>query len=72
MRTWPFASQNAIEYPVEAVFTRAAGAAGRSDHGHRADAAEYDEIAGINRHADMIDSAARTADGGRNDIVPNR
>ena len=44
-----------LQYPVEAVFGRAARATRRTDHRLAADFGKQHQIAGIDRHAEMDD-----------------
>ncbi len=62
--------QQAHQNPVEAVFLRRTRAARRANHRHGADMPDQHEIAGIDRHAEMIDDAAGRFDRGGNDIAP--
>ena len=49
------AGEKAGEHPVDAVELGAAGTAGQHEGGAGADAAEADEVTGIDRHAEMAD-----------------
>ena len=46
------------QHPIEAVLLRAAGAAGRAEHRVPGRRADQKQIAGIDRHAEMLDAAA--------------
>ena len=61
-----------LQDPIEAVFARAAGAARRPEHRPAARRCHQHEIAGIDRHAEMLDGAADRLDGRRNDVAPVR
>ncbi len=58
------------QHEVDAVQLRAAGAAGQHQGRPRADAAEADQVAGIDRHAEMQDLAAGAHDAGGPDVAP--
>ncbi len=47
-----------LQHPVEAVLLGRAGAAGQAEDRRLAEPAEQDEVAGIDRHAEMLDDAA--------------
>ena len=58
------------QHPVKAVFDRRARAARRAQHRHAAGAADQQQIAGIDRHAEMLDRAADLGDRGRDHVAP--
>ena len=58
------------QHEVDAVQLRAAGAAGQHQGRACADAAEADQVAGIDRHAEMQDFAAGAHDARRADVAP--
>ena len=58
-----------IEHPIETVFLRASRAARRTEHRFVAIAADHDQIAGIDRHSDSDDRAARLVYRHRYDIL---
>ena len=58
------------QHPVEAVLLRAAGAARRAEHRTAAGVADHQQIAGIDRHAEMLDLAADRLQRGRDHIAP--
>ena len=62
--------KNPVQHPVDAIQRRAAGAAGQDDGGAVADPAEADQVAGIDRHAEMRDLAPCRDDGGGRDVQP--
>ena len=51
--------QNSLQHPIKAVEFERAGAAGQTDHWRRTEAAEKQQVAGINRHTEPHDRAAR-------------
>ncbi len=61
--------QKPHQHPVEAVFLRAARAAGRADHRLPTQAADQHQVAGIDRHAEMLDFAADGLDRRRDDVA---
>ena len=63
------AGEQAHQHPVKAVFHRRARAARRAQHRHAAGAADQQEIAGIDRHAEMLDRAADFGDRGRDHVA---
>ena len=52
--------EKAHQHPVKTVFDRRARAAGRAQHRHAAGAADQQQIAGIDRHAEMLDARRRS------------
>ncbi len=68
------ACEQALQHPVEAVQFRRPGAARQADDGYfrvsRCDASGKDQIAWIDRHAEMIDDAAGSLDRRRDDVAP--
>ena len=63
------AGKQPTEHPVEAVLLWAPRAARRADDSVAGEAAEDEEIAGIDRHAEMDDLAASRLDPRRNDVA---
>ncbi len=64
------AREQALEHPIEAVLLRAARAAGRAEHRRIAELGDEKKIAGIDRHAEMLDAASGGLDRGGNDVAP--
>ena len=62
--------QQAHQHPVEAVLDRRARAAGRAQHRHAAGIADQEQVAGIDRHAEMLDGAADARDRRRDHVAP--
>ena len=58
------------QHPVETVFLRAPRAARRTDHRSAGGGADHHQIAGIDRHAEMLDRAADVLKRRRDDIAP--
>ena len=58
------------QHPVEAVLLRAAGAAGRAEHRVSGRRADHQQIAGIDRHAEMLDAAADRFERRGNHVAP--
>ena len=50
--------QKAHQHPVKAIFLGAARATGRTEHGAAVGIADHQQVAGIDRHAEMFDMAA--------------
>ena len=48
-----------VQHPVESVLGRRARAARRAEHGRAVELAEEQQIAGIDRHAEMRDARRR-------------
>ena len=63
------AGEDPVQHPVEAVFLGRTGAAGRPDDRHAIDMAEHEQIARINRQADLGDLATCQSDGQGYDIL---
>ena len=59
----------ALEHPVEAGAFERARAAGQADHRRRAERAEQQQVARIDRHAVAHDRAARVLERGRDDVA---
>ena len=64
------AGEQPHQHPVEAVFLRRARAAGRAEHRLAARLADQHQIAGIDRHAEMLDRAADRFDRRRDHVAP--
>ena len=64
------AGEQPHQHPVEAVFLRRARAARRAEHRLAAQPADQHQIAGIDRHAEMLDLAADRFDRGRDHVAP--
>jgi hypothetical protein len=63
--------QQPLQHPVKPVFARAAGTARRADHGaHRQQRADQQQVARIDRHAEMLDPPARPFHTRRDHIGP--
>jgi len=63
-------SASSAAAPIEAVFLGRARAAGRADDRQRPRAPSSQEVAGIDRHAEMIDPPAEGFDRGRESLAP--
>ena len=61
---------DARQHPVEAVDLGRAGAGWHADHRRAVEPPKHQEIAGIDRHAEMNDLAAGRSTRGRDDIAP--
>ena len=64
------AGEQPHQHPVEAVFLRRARAARRAEHRPAARVADQQQIAGIDRHAEMLDAPADRLDRGRDHVAP--
>ena len=64
------AGEKPHQHPVEAVFLRAAGAARRAQHRMPGRIADEQKIAGIDRHAEMLDAAADRFKRRRDHVAP--
>ena len=64
------AGEDALQHPVEAVELERAGAAGEPQHPRFAEAGQEQEIAGVHRHAEVVDGSARLHDRCRHHIPP--
>ena len=58
------------ENPIEPVLLRRARAARRAEHRAAARGGDQEQIAGIDRHAEMLDATADRLDRGRNHVAP--
>ena len=58
------------QHPIEAVFLRRARATRRSDHGLAAHGADQHQVAGIDRHAEVLDPPADRFHRGGNHVAP--
>ena len=63
------AGEKPHQHPVEAVLLRAARAARRAEHRMPARSADQQQIAGIDRHAEMLDAAADRLERRRDDVA---
>ena len=59
-----------LQDPVEAVLLRRARAARRADDRFAAERTDEEQVARIDRHAEMLDAAAGRFDGGRDHVAP--
>ena len=64
------AREQAHQHPVKPVLHRRARAAGRAQHRHASGIADQQQIAGIDRHAEMLDLAADLFERRRNHVAP--
>ncbi len=64
--------QEALQHPIETVLLGASRAARRTEDRYAAERPEKQQVARIDRHAEMIDRAARRFDRGRDDVAPVR
>jgi len=64
------AGEQAHQHPVKAILHRRARAAGRAQHRHATGVADQEQIAGIDRHAEMLDNTADVFKRRRNHVAP--